>query len=242
MNAPDRQPARPESPANIVGSAAPPPAGAVAFTARVLPEILSLLLALAIALGMLPAQIHDSPQLVLQWVAMTEAVTLMFLCTVVDIASRLRRAPPWWVGLLLCAALLVLYPQVPQLMLEAMREGLWIALPFAWSILERLRELWTLPSQPRLEKLRRRALTFGRLYSGLVIAGIYVVSFFLDLTISPDGVAGGVVEGLAPWFVAAFFALAVHDTLRVHRRAFAARPCSLWQRFDGEQTAYLDPL
>ena len=240
MDAREHQPAHPES---LVSANAAPSAAAGLLAARLLPELLSLLLALAIALAVLPERISAPPQTILQWFVMTEGVTLMFLCTAIDIASRLRRAPPWWGGLLLCVALLVVYPQVPLVVFEALREGLWIALPFAWSIIERLRELWTLPGQPTIEKLRRRALTFGRLYSGLVLAGVYVVTSLLEnLTISPHGVGGGVVEGLAPWFIAAFFALAAHDTLRVHRPAFAVRPGNLWSRFDGLQSVHPGPI
>jgi hypothetical protein len=224
--------------------AAPPRSNdPVPLLARLLPECLALAAALALALDLLPHWVATPPQEILQWVVMTEGATLMFLCTVVDIASRLRRAPPWWAGVLGSVALLVLYPQVPALVVGALREGLWVALPFAWSILERLRELWTLPAQPRLEKLRRRALTFGRLYTGLVVAGTYVLTSLVEyLTIAPQGIQGGVVEGLAPWFLVAFFGLAAYDAWRVHQPAFAAKPRNLWHRFDTGETASLDPL
>lgn len=226
-----------------VAGAPPPPVGGVLLAARVLPESLSLAIALMIATHVTPAWFATEPLLLVQWVVMTEAATLMFLCTVVDIASRLRRAPPWWIGLLICAAVLLLYPQVPQLLLAALDEGLWIALPFAWSILERLREIWTLPGQPRIEKLRRRALTFGRLYSGLVVGVSSAVGGIAAtlLVTGLDGM-GELVANVAPWCLVVFFGLSVVDTVRVQRPAFAARPSNLWPRIDAEQTDYLSPL
>jgi hypothetical protein len=227
-----------------LAAAAPPRSGdRVQHLARLLPEWLALATALALALDLLPAWVAASPQEIVHWVVMSEGVTLMFLCSLVDVASRLRRAPPWWAGVLGSIALLAVYPQVPALVIGALREGLWVALPFAWSVIERLRELWTLPGSSVVEKQRRRALTFGRLYSGLVLAGIFVITSFIEfLTIAPDGVAGGLVEGLGPWFLVVFFGLAAFDAWRVHRPGFAAAPRNLWPRFDGGETARLDPL
>ena len=215
----------------------------VVLAARLLPELLSLAFALVLATRMRPGWISVAPEAVLQWVVMTEAVMLMFLCTVVDIATRLRHAPPWWAGILVCAFLLLVYPEVPRLVLAALHEGMWVALPFAWSILERLRELWTLPAQPRLEKLRRRALTFGRLYSGLVVAGSFLLGMLAGAALDSSlDFIGESLYMVGPWFIVLFFALSVCDTVRVHRPAFAANPRSLWHRMDGGQTAYLDPL
>lgn len=210
--------------------------------ARLLPEALSLATALAIGFGAFPAGSDGGPLEIIGWAVMVEAVTVMFLCTVIDIATRLRRPPPWWGGILLAAALFALYPEVPRLLLAAFREGLWIALPFAWSLLERLRELWTLPGQPVLERLRRRTLTFGRLYTGLVVAA---VAAFTGVAAALGGgmdVLGAFIVAATPWFVAAFFALCAWDVVRVHRPAFAARPVSLWPRIDGGQSADLSPL
>lgn len=213
------------------------------LTARLLPECLSLAFALALATQAMPTWFSVLPQDVLHWVVMTEGATLMFLCTVVDVATRLRRAPPWWAGIPLCAFLLLVYPEVPRLVLAALHEGMWVALPFAWSILERLRELWTLPAQPRLEKLRRRALTFGRLYSGLVVAGSFLLVMVAGVALQSSlDFIGDSLYLVGPWFIVLFFALSVFDTVRVHRPAFAANPRSLWHRMDDGQTAYLDPL
>lgn len=209
------------------------------YLARLLPEIVACATALALALGLLPEGLAGSVRRMLDGIVAFEAVTLMFLCILVDVATRLRRAPPWWLGLLGCGALLVLYPEVPGLLIGALHEGLWVALPFAWSMIERLRELWTLPGSPRIEKLRRRALIFGRLFSGLVVAGTFVLAWLLESIVSD---AGGRVQGLAPWFVAAYFALAACDAWRVHRPAFAIRPRNLWPWFDGGQTERMDPI
>lgn len=235
--------AKPTDAIDAAGAAPPHVAPAGPYVARMLPEWVALAAALAFASGLLPDALAGSTQHLLHWVVASEAVTLMFLCTLVDVASRLRRPPPWWLGVAGCIGLLVLYPQVPMLVFAALQEGLWLALPFAWSLAERLRELWTLPGSPRIEKLRRRALTFGRLFSGLVVAGTFVLASLLEyVTIAPDGVSGGLVEGLAPWFLAAFFALAAYDGWRVHRPAFAARPRNLWPWIDGGQTESMNPI
>jgi len=236
-----RAPGRADAPA--APAAVGEGADQVRMVARVLPELVAVATAIALAFGLLPVGLGESPQALLHWVVMSEGATLMFMCSLVDVASRLQRAPPWWAGVLGSGALLVAYPQVPALVIGALREGLWIALPFAWSVLERLRELWTLPGSSTVEKQRRRALAFGRLYTGLVLAGTFVITSFIEfLTIAPDGVAGGVVESLGPWFLVVFFSLAAFDAWRVHRPAFAARPRNLWPRFDGGDTARLDPL
>ncbi len=212
------------------------------LAARLLPECLSLAFALSLAGGVVPDWLGVSPMEVLHWVVLTEAATLMFLCTVVDVATRLRRAPPWWAGVLLCAVLLLVYPEVPRMVLAALHEGMWIALPFAWSILERLREIWTVPAQSKLEKLRRRALTFGRLYSGLVVAGLFALVTLGGIVHTGMDFLQDAMFVVAPWFIVLFFGLSVFDTVRVHRPTFTARPRSLWHRIDAGQTAYLDPL
>jgi hypothetical protein len=223
--------------------AAPATASRAGLAASLAPELLSLATALAVALALLPVQLAPAAQQALAWAVMAEAATAMFLCTVVDIASRLRRAPPAWAGVLVAAGVLLVYPEVPQLARALFEESLWVGLPFAWSVLERLRELWTLPGQPALEKLRRRTLTFDRLYSGMVVAGVALAIALAVAMIGDDSVAfGDVVARFGPGFVAAFYALCAWNALRVHRAAFAARPRSLWPRIDGGQVADLDPL
>jgi hypothetical protein len=73
-----------------------------------------------------------------------EGASLMFFCTLVDIASRVQRRPPWWLAILIVGGVLLLYPDLITVLKAAFEEGLWVFLPLAWSLGERIRELWTL--------------------------------------------------------------------------------------------------
>ncbi len=173
---------------------------------------------------------------------MADGATLMFSATLVDVASRLRAQPPWWMGLLIGIGILILYPESITLLREAWALGLWIFAPFAWSILERLRELWTLPGAATIEKIRRRTLTFDRLYSALIVGGAATIGALL-LAIHNDGsFPSHLFQTAAPWVVMVFYAVAALNVWRVHTRAFAARPRSLWPWIDQGQISYLDPL
>ena len=223
-------------------AAATPARDLLALLLRAVPEFAMLAVAFAVALDAWPFEIDG--RALLFGALFIEGATAMFLCTVVDVASRLRRAPPWWAGLLLCAGLLALYPDVSQLVGALFTEGWWVGLPVALTVGERLREVWTLPGQSTLEKQRRRALTFGRLFSLLVLAGTFVVPWLLESVIAAS-VHGGEatrVPALLPWFAVAFYALCAWDAIRVHGTAFVIAPSNLWPRFDLGESARLDPL
>ncbi len=233
--------AAPVAPATTAGSA--PDHGRM--LARVLPDALAAATVLALAWpgSWLAAWLPESASAAVAMAVMVEAATLMFLCTVVDVASRLRRPPPWWAGLLLCAGLVAVYPEVPRLLWQSLDAGWWVALPIALSIGERLAEIWTLPRATRLEKQRRRALTFGRLFTGLVLAGGFIACLGAETLLRQDGFGNTpLASALLPGFVAAFFAISAFDAVRVHRPAFAAAPRNLWPRFDRGESAALDPL
>lgn len=214
----------------------------LALLLRVGPEIGMLALATAVAFDAWPFGVDA--RALLFGALFLEGATAMFLCTVVDVASRLRRPPPWWAGCLLCAGLLALYPDVVQLVAGLLAEGWWVGLPLALTVGERLREVWTLPAQSSLEKQRRRALTFGRLYTLLVLAGAFMVPWLLEAAIAANTQGGDAtrVPALLPWYALAFYALCAWDALRVHRVAFARAPGNLWPRFDLGESARLDPL
>lgn len=213
--------------------------------ARVLPDLLAAVTVLVLAWpgSALAAWLPESASAAIALAVMVEGATLMFLCTVVDVASRLQRPPPWWAGLLLCAALVALYPEVPRLLWQSLDAGWWVALPITLSIGERLAEIWTLPRASLLEKQRRRALTFGRLFTALVLAGGFIAGLGVETLVRPDGLgAAPLMPTLLPGFVAAFFAIGAFDAARVHGAGFAAAPRNLWPRFDGGESARLDPL
>lgn len=210
---------------------------------KLIPELLAclnvLLVASPWAAGWLGMPGHEA----LVLICMVEFLSWMFMCTLIDIASRLRAPPPWWLGLLIAGGLLLLYPDMLGLLQMAWSMGVWMFAPIAWSLLERLRELWTLPRADRLEKLRRRALTFDRLYTGLVFAGAFTLQMLGSAIFSGTGSFDEQLgQMLLPYALALFFAIAAFDVWRVHRPAFERKPLSLWPRFDGGQVEYLDPL
>ncbi len=115
-------------------------------------------------------------------------------------------------------------------------------LPLAWSIVERLRELWTLPTTSTIEKLRRRALSWGRLGTATVMAGVYVAillghAVLLGDTFDPDALSARFALPL----LCLFYLIAAFDAWRVHRPAFVQRPSSLWPFFDSGDTAKIEP-
>lgn len=167
-----------------------------------------------------------------------EAATLLLVVALVDIASRLRQPPPWWVGLILIVGLMIVFPELIGLFIAGWQQGLWVFLPLVWSILERFRELWTLPVASTIEKLRRRALSWGRLCTAGVIFGLFVTillgnAMLLGDASDPDDI----IARFGLPLLGLFYLIAVFDAWRVHRPAFAQRPASLWPFLDDGSTA-----
>jgi hypothetical protein len=211
-----------------------------AMLGKFLPELSVLLLCAWIVFAP-PGYRRPDPG-ALMFAVMADGATLMLSATLVDVASRMRTAPPWWLGILISAGILIVYPDTIMLLREAWSLGLGIFAPFAWSIIERLRELWTLPAASTLEKIRRRTLTFDRLYSALIVGGVSTIAA-LVLAICNDGsFPVHLFEQGAPWVVLVFYAIAAFNAWRVHTPAFARRPRSLWPWIDQGQNTYLNPL
>lgn len=208
--------------------------------AKLLPEATALLMVAWFILRNGSIQQRESDALML--VAMVDGATLMASATLIDLASRLKQAPPWWLAVPIIGAVPILYPDVFWALRTAWRNGMWVFLPLAWPILERIREVWTLPSASDVEKIRRRTLTFDRLYSAIVMgwlifAGALAASFALDVELSSI-----LHEHNLPWVMLAFYAIAAFNAWRVHRPAFVRRPRSLWPWIDKGDSAQLDPL
>jgi len=178
----------------------------------------------------------------LLFAAMADAATLMMSGTLIDIATRLKRAPPWWVAPLAIGGILLLYPESITILKESWNMGMWVFLPFAWSVLERVREIWTLPSASKLERIRRRVLTFDRLYTGLMVAALGLVTMMVMMFVI--GIPADVV--LNPfsllWAMLAFYGINAANVIRVHRPSFAKAAKSLWPRIDGGQGTDLSPI
>ena len=130
------------------------------------------------------------------------------LLTLVDIASRVQRRPPWWLVILIVAGVLLMYPDVINVLRMAFDAGMWVFLPLAWSLFERIRELWTLPGASKEEKIRRRTLTFDRLWVGILIIGAAVLWTIGAVLLSEEGI-GALAQPIVPVTVAlAFYGIA----------------------------------
>lgn len=205
-----------------------------------LPELSMLGVVVVFAIGGIGPFEVDMPTLMLA--LMADGVTLLAFSSLVDVASRLRKPLPWWLGLPLGAGILALDREVLGFLDLAWSQGMTVFLPFAWTLLERIRQLWTLPLATPLEKIRRRTLTFDRLYVGVAMMALWIaIAIFSVLTglATIEDCSGPLamsVTGIA------FYAIAAFNAWRVHRPAFGLRPRSLLPGIDGGQAHSLDPL
>jgi hypothetical protein len=140
------------------------------------------------------------------------------------------------------AGLAVFSPGVLTMIGGIFRQGWPIFLPFAWSLVERGRELWTMPRASRLEKLRRRALVSGRLSLVLVVGGTAVAAGCASYLLDESAGGFAALQRGAGWWLAAAFALATFDVVRVHRPAFARGPSALFGKLDPLGVRDLSPL
>jgi hypothetical protein len=207
---------------------------------KLLPEISACISLLLLALdpgGLL----SPNPQAIMLALA-AEGASLMFFCTLVDIASRVSKRPPWWLLILVVGGVLLMSPDLIDVLKVAFDAGLWIFIPLAWSLLERIRELWTLPGASKDEKIRRRTLTFDRLWVGICIAGFAITCAIGVALLSEDGL-GALARPLLPLGVGlAFYAIAAFNAWRVHQASFTKRPTSLVPWLDRGDGTYLSPL
>jgi hypothetical protein len=198
--------------------------------------------AVALAVALWPQGVGARLAESLYFVALVEVFFCMAQATLTDVATRLRKRPPLWAIVLVGGGLALLYPEVVTVTRAAFAQGWVVFLPFAWSLVERLRELWTMPGAPRLEKLRRRALVSGRMSLVIAVSGAALAA--AAVTYWLDAAAGGfaMLGRTAGWWLAAAFAAAAFDVVRVHRSAFERRPRALFGRFDPLGVGDLSPL
>jgi hypothetical protein len=205
---------------------------ALRLAPRLLPDALSLIASLMIFWQALSTGDLDDRSM--SWVSSVlagELFTFFFVVALVEVASSQRRPPTLWVGLVTIAALLVFCPTVLMLAKWSWHAGVWVFLPFVWSMGERLRQLWTLPRASRLEKLRTRALAWDRYYTGFwgYIVMFLVLVASLMVSDDPDFPYRAAVVVL-PGFLALFFAISCIDEIRVHSDGFARSPRRLWAK------------
>jgi hypothetical protein len=215
---------------------------ALRLAPRLLPDALSLIASLLIVSEALrPGELDERSMSWMTSVLAGELFTFFFVIVLVEVASRRRQPPTLWVGLLTIAALLIFCPTVLMLAKWSWHGGVWVFLPFVWSMGERLRQLWTLPRANVLEKLRTRALAFDRFQTGF--PG-YIVMFLVlvaSLMVSDDpDVPTRAAELAIPSFLALFFAIACIDEIRVHGDGFARSPRRLWAKPGRPDTTLTD--
>lgn len=207
---------------------------------KLLPELF--LVGTAVAVALWPHHVGFQVIEGLYLVAMVEVVFCLAQGTLTDLATRLQKRPPWWAVVLIGGGVVLMYPETVQFGRAAFAAGWAVFLPYLWSLLERLRELWTMPGASRLEKLRRRALVSGRMSLVIVFAGTALLVAGVTYALDPAEGGFAMLQRSAAWWLAAAFAMAAFDIVRVHRPAFEQRPRALLGRFDPLGVEDLSPL
>jgi len=147
--------------------------------------------------------------------------------SLVDIASNLERKPSVYLAVFIIAGLALLNWQLFPAVHAAWLGGFGILLPFLWSLLERVRELWTLPDADRIDKVRSRILTFDRLYVGVLMGWCALAAGLINAWQNDGSMAQGFAGRALPWFVLVFFLIATFNIWRVRQARFVAAPKSL---------------
>jgi len=208
---------------------------------RLLPELLLMLTAGALIYAGADADAKRLDALFI--VAVLEGGMLMASATLMDLASRLKRPPVGWVAVVLVLGLLLTNPHIFTLLYATWIEGgLWIFVFFAWSIIERFSAMWTLPKAEPIEKIRRRTLTFDRLYVGLAMGLAFVAVWLLNVWQNDGSAQIDFGERALPWLVLVYFLIASINVWRVHQPQFATRPRSLLPWIDQGQASDLSDL
>ena len=182
----------------------------------------------------------DMPVLMLAVLA--DGATLMAFSSLIDVASRLKKPMKWWLALPLGVGILAFNQEVVDMLGLAWSQGLAVFIPFTWNLLDRIRQLWTLPLASPMEKIRRRTMTFDRLYVGLFIMVALIVCLlagvFTGFAAIEDffGSRALIAVGVS------FYAIAAFNAWRVYQPAFSRQPRSLLPRVDNGQASYLNPL
>jgi hypothetical protein len=189
--------------------------------------------------GMGPYQV-EMPILMLALFA--DGATLMAFSSLIDIATRLKKPMPWWLAIPVGLGVLVMNGEVIEMLGLVWSQGLVVFLPFTWTLLDRIRQLWTLPPATAMEKIRRRTMTFDRLYVGLFVVGMWL---FIGLALMATGVTG-IEDFFGPQAIVligiVFYSIAAFNAWRVYQPAFSRRPRSLLPQMDKGESTSLDPL
>jgi hypothetical protein len=225
-------------PAHVLDEAIPPPW--FEQWLAMLPELSMLTTVIIFAIdGIGPYQI-EMPILMLALFA--DGATLMAFSSLIDIATRLKKPMPWWLAIPVGIGVLVMNGEAIEMMDLAWSQGLVVFLPFTWTLLDRIRQLWTLPPATAMEKIRRRTMTFDRLYVGLFVVGLWLV---IGMALTVAGVTE-FQDFFGPRVIVfigiVFYSIAAFNAWRVYQPAFSKRPRSLLPHMDKGQSTSLDPL
>lgn len=171
---------------------------------------------------------------------LVEGAFLLMQGTLIDIATRLRKRPPVWAGVVIVAGVAVFSNEALALLRMAWDQGLVVFVPLVVSLADRGRVLWTMPDRSRVEKLAARALIANRITTGLVLFGLVTVLMMIGVIFhSWDWNLLGAWPALAAGAV--YFAIAAYDGWRVRGARFAEHPRTLF-RWDPIGVQYLEPL
>jgi hypothetical protein len=209
--------------------------------------LLALVLGLAALVDFLPQQMLE---LVPTWilasrhefmtVLFVEGAFLMMQGSLVDIATRLRKRPPIWLGVLIIAGVALFSGDSMRMIIIAWQQGMAVFLPLLLSLAERGAMLWRMPDRSVVEKLAARALIANRITTGLALGGAMTLLLIM-------GPITGRYEfaNLGQWPLlgagAIYFAIAAYDDWRVRGRRFAEKPAVLF-RYDPIGMTYLERL
>jgi hypothetical protein len=205
---------------------------ALRLAPRLLPDALALVASLRIVwLALRPGALDETSFNWMMAVIAGELFTFFFVVALVEIASSLRQPPSLRVGLATIGALFFIFPTVLMLAKWSWQGGVWMFLPFVWSMVERLRQLWTLPRASLLEKLRTRALAWDRFQTGSVIfIATFLILVAMMMVTDDEHFSTEPGELVMTSFLALFYAIACIDEIRVHGAGFARSPRRLWAR------------
>jgi hypothetical protein len=210
------------------------------FNAKFMPEVMILISLIWISVT--PAHWWKPDIDAIEFGIAADGLMLMASCTLIDIFTRLQRAPPWWIAPFAVLGVLMINPDLVGFAIHGFQLGWLFITPFLWSAVERLRELWTLPTATTLEKIRRRTLTFDRLYVGFFIAVVGML-FGLIAYLAFDLELSSWLNPSVLWIICGFYAISCFNVWRVHQDAFAKRPRSMFPKWlDQGDSTYLAPL
>lgn len=144
--------------------------------------------------------------------------------TLTDLATRIRKRPPWWLIPPIAVGVLLLAPGGMEFFRLLLSNQPLLVVPAMWSVFHRARQLWVLPGTPALQRMRVRALVNGRANVGgllvvlMLAASIARTSGWLDQhSLSSQDLQAAIAAAL--YFLATAF-----DAWRVGGPAFARSP------------------